>query len=160
MSKTIKTYAVYGIMDWICQISSGRCIFTIPFSGGAMTTLGVTPATYTTDNAVIQMVIEKSDHFRKGKIKLNKCIVIEEKAKQKTPVVIEEKIPAEEVPTPAVEVYDAQSIDADLEPVEISDVASAKNYLVENYGLSASALRSKAKIIAAAKEKGIAFIGI
>lgn len=44
--------------------------------------------------------------------------------------------------------------------VEVSSLDDAKAYLVENHGCKASDLRSKAKIVAAAAERGIKFIGI
>ena len=47
-----------------------------------------------------------------------------------------------------------------LTRVEVSSLDDAKAYLVENHGCKASDLRSKAKIVAAAAERGIKFIGI
>lgn len=54
-----------------------------------------------------------------------------------------------------------EAIDAvDVTKVYVSDIGEAKEYLVDNYGYSASNLRSKKAILEAASEKGIEFVGI
>lgn len=63
-----KTYAARGLLDFKMALHVGGAIIRIAFTGGYMTANGVVPAKYTTDSPAIQRMIEKSEHFRKGKI--------------------------------------------------------------------------------------------
>ena len=47
-----------------------------------------------------------------------------------------------------------------LTTITVSDLAAAKDYLCDKFGLSRTKLRSSAAIIAAARENGIVFSGI
>lgn len=68
----MKTYAVYGIMEWLCQIVvNKKSKISILFCGGSMTGYGVTPALYRTDSPVVQAVIENSYYYKTGKIVLH-----------------------------------------------------------------------------------------
>ena len=62
------TYGVPGLVDWIAEIKAGAATLRVHFSGGALTTYGVTPAEYTTANPFIQKVIEQSSEFKNGRI--------------------------------------------------------------------------------------------
>ncbi len=68
--KTGKTYAVYGLMEWVALLPVGGSVVRIPFTGGSISGYGVKPATFTTDNEVLQRLIENSRHFRSGKIRV------------------------------------------------------------------------------------------
>lgn len=65
-----KTYGVSGLMDWTTQIKAGKGAVSVHFTGGALTAYGVTPATFSTANPFFQGVIENSEHFKSGRIKL------------------------------------------------------------------------------------------
>lgn len=67
----IKTYAARGLLDWQMAINAGGAIIRLRFSGGSMGSNGVIPAKYTTDNPVIQHLIETSEHFKNGRIYLH-----------------------------------------------------------------------------------------
>ena len=54
----IRTYGVEGYMDWQCEIPVGRARAIVHFSGGTMTSYGVTPAEYSTGDPVQQRIIE------------------------------------------------------------------------------------------------------
>jgi len=64
------TYGVKGLMEWECQIRNGKTLLHVTFTGGTQTEYGVTPAKYSTDNPVIQRIIENSDYFKRGRITL------------------------------------------------------------------------------------------
>jgi uncharacterized protein YdaT len=49
---------------------------------------------------------------------------------------------------------------ASMVTVRVSDIADAKDYLVDTYGMSAGSLRSKKAIVDAAESKNIIFEGI
>lgn len=62
------TYGAPRLVDWVAQIKAGAATVRVHFSGGALTSYGVTPAEYTTDNPFMQKVIEQSDYFKEGRI--------------------------------------------------------------------------------------------
>lgn len=70
MKKTRKTYGVYNLVEWHALLKVGKATVKVAFIGGSITTQGVTPATFTTDNPIVQIAIEHSAEFAKGKIKL------------------------------------------------------------------------------------------
>lgn len=57
-------------MEWSALIGNGSVCVRVEFTGGSVTGYGVTPAEYTTGNPVIQALIEGSDYFRSGRIRL------------------------------------------------------------------------------------------
>lgn len=69
-----KTYGVSGLIDWQAQIKAGKASLIVTFTGGGLTSYGVTPAQYTTENILFQKIIENSREFKKGKIKLIRTI--------------------------------------------------------------------------------------
>lgn len=76
------TYGAPRLVDWVAQIKAGAATVKVHFTGGAMTSYGVTPAEYTTANLFIQKVIEQSKYFKEGRIiKLRSTTVIPEPAK-------------------------------------------------------------------------------
>lgn len=64
------TYGVMGMMEWIALIPAAHNTVRVRFSGGSMSGYGVTPATFTTTNPVVMEMIEKSEYFERGKIRL------------------------------------------------------------------------------------------
>lgn len=72
MKRSKKVYGVYNIVEWYANIRAGKATVRVLFSGGAMTTQGVTPATFTTNDPIVQLAIEHSEPYRNGKIKLIK----------------------------------------------------------------------------------------
>lgn len=59
------------MMEWVALIPTPCNMMRIRFSGGSLSGYGVTPATYSTDNPAIQHLIENSDFFRSGRIRLS-----------------------------------------------------------------------------------------
>ncbi len=64
------TYGAPRLVDWVAQIKAGAATVRVHFTGGALTSYGVTPAEYTTANPFIQKVIEQSTYFKEGRITL------------------------------------------------------------------------------------------
>lgn len=62
------TYGAPRLVDWVAQIKVGSATLRIHFTGGALTSYGITPAEYTTANPFIQRVIEQSNYFKEGRI--------------------------------------------------------------------------------------------
>lgn len=75
------TYGAPRLVDWVAQIKVGAASVRVHFTGGALTSYGVTPAEFTTSNPFIQKVIENSSYFKEGRIKVLRRAEIEEPKK-------------------------------------------------------------------------------
>lgn len=145
-------------MEWSAMIPAGSARMHIHFSGGALTGYGVTPAEYSTDDLLIQRIIENSDYFKVGKIQLLRAVEVEGKGrevfgkKSSKPVVAQQDALPEEKQEEVAE--------EPLTEVAVSDLEEAKEYLVEQFGIARSKLRSKVTINESARENGIVFTGI
>lgn len=115
----IKTYCVEGFIDWQCQIPVGRARATIHFSGGAMTAYGVTPATYSTGDPVKQKIIENSEFYKKGRIKLLRKTGEPDPVKPRVPKTKVTTEPVQsEVPAPKAEDNAAEAASCFVAPVD------------------------------------------
>lgn len=76
-----RTYGAPRLVDWVAQIKAGAATVRVHFTGGALTSYGVTPAEYTTDSPFIQKVIEQSRYYKEGRIILLRKTEIAEPAK-------------------------------------------------------------------------------
>lgn len=144
-----KTYGVSGLMEWQARIHCGKAVIVVPFTGGTLTGYGVSPAEYTTDNVVVQRVIEGSDYFRSGRIRLLREIEIASNAEQSA-----------KVEATAVETHEAPRAEG-MENVSVASMEDARAYLLERFSdVSASQLRSKKAIAECARVHNIAFTGV
>ena len=75
------TYGAPRLVDWVAQIKVGAASVRVHFTGGALTSYGVTPAEFTTSNPFIQKVIENSSYFKEGRIIVQRRAKIEEPQK-------------------------------------------------------------------------------
>ena len=75
------TYGAPRLVDWVAQIKAGAATVRVHFTGGALTSYGVTPAEYTTANPFIQKVIEQSTYFKEGRIILLRRTALPDVAK-------------------------------------------------------------------------------
>lgn len=62
------TYGVRDLLEWQMEIPVGARKLTLNFTGGMMTAYSATPASFTTDDPVLQRLIEGTAWFRKGRI--------------------------------------------------------------------------------------------
>ena len=134
--KALKVYGVNGLMEWHCQIATGGATFHFEFVDGIMTAHGSTPAKFKTENILFQNIIENSNYFKNGRIKLLKTIVLE----ADEPKV---ELPKDEV-----------------KKIKVSCLEDAKQILCDEYGVDALSLTGKRSIVNAAKERKIEFEGI
>lgn len=140
----------------------------LSFTDGAINTGGITPAQYRTSNLAIQDLIESSEEFKSGKIKLLKTYKTAQKlATAKTVKTATKADTVTETPvTPIAEATTAEespaetATDADgLIAVEVSDIESdGKQYLVKECGVPSKKLLSVAAVLAEAKANGIKFV--
>lgn len=179
------TYGAPRLVDWVAQIKAGAATVRVHFTGGALTSYGVTPAEYTTDNPFIQKVIEQSNYFKEGRIILLRRAETATKGKPVKPSKPKQKpVPAakpaeqteatpapEPTPTPAAPETEIPVInedapasteeetDSDIVSVEVSCLQDAQAYLQENYNISSYKVRSYEAAQRAAAEHGVKFVG-
>ena len=142
-----KTYGVRGLMEWNAVLRVGRAVIEIPFSGGALTAFGNTPAMYTTRDKFFQSIIEGSEAYKRGKIELLKSVEDGEEEIKREEIKREEKtVESEE--------------DRSVREIEVADKSEAIEYLKENFdnGYSATKLRSNAAFESACVECGVRFV--
>ena len=175
-------------MDWVAQIRVGAASVRVHFTGGALTSYGVTPAEVTTSNPFIQKVIENSSYFKEGRIIIQRRTAIEGpkkpavKAKPKaqavpqaapapqpkdeepvegtqTHVEAEVQETAEEAPVAEAEAQAEGTAPTGLTKVEVACFQDALAYLQENFNISSYKVRSYEAAQKAASEHGIEFVG-
>ncbi len=130
MEKVTKTYGVYGFMDWQPIIYVGKSKFSPLFSGGSATAYGETPAKYITSNPVFQQIIENSDYFKSGHIKL-----LYQTGNDKKPLNNVEEVKYEDLSFPSM--------------------GDAVSYMNEKFGTPKTKMRSLEAIIEAGKAHGV-----
>lgn len=122
-----KTYVIRGAVEYTIQATGKNGKMNIRFENGSVSGLGTVPARCTTANEEEQRVIENTEEYKKGKIKIES--------------IEETKKPAEKV--------------AGLE-AEVTTLQQARQYLIEK-GVSIEKLQNKADIKACAAEMNITF---
>lgn len=180
------TYGAPRLVDWVAQIKVGAASVRVHFTGGALTSYGVTPAEFTTSNPFIQKVIENSSYFKEGRIIVQRRAKIEEpqkpapKAKPKAqpapqpapapqpkaeepvaeapaPVEAEEQETAE--PEPAAEAQAEEAETNGITKVPVTCLPDAQAYLQENFNISSYKVRSCEIAQKIAAEHGFQFTG-
>lgn len=120
-----KRYAVYGLVEWYANIDGCEC----NFKNGTINAIAVVPATYTTSNKKEQEIIENSQYFKNGKIKLDKTY------------------------NEPVGQFDTTE---DAPEAKVKTLQQARLFLMD-MGVAMEDLQSRAKVLEVAKEKGITF---
>lgn len=167
MDKTIKTYGVNGLMEWHARLPLGKTTLLVDFTGGSLTGYGVSPATYTTGNEVVQRVIESSRPYREGKIRLLRSLTQTVGATAKAREgALPSPAPAGATHTPCAPLpASAQCAplpgaapaggQPDLFSYEATDEADAADYLSGSHGVAPEKLNSRADIFREASRLGI-----
>lgn len=168
------TYGAPRLVDWVAQIKAGAATVRVHFTGGALTSYGVTPAEYTTSNPFIQKVIENSSYFKEGRIIIQRRATIEEpkkpapKAKPKaqpapqpapTPAPVEAEPQEAAEPEPAAEAQTEEAEANGITKVPVTCLPDAHAYLQENFNISSYKVRSCEIAQKIAAEHGIQFTG-
>ncbi len=183
------TYGAPRLVDWVAQIKAGAATVRVHFTGGALTSYGVTPAEYTTGNPFIQKVIEQSSYFKEGRIILLRRTQIPDNTMPVKPAKANAKPKQQTVPKPApvepveesaapvdaaAEVHDAKKPEQTAEDiedvaeavatdsltiVEASCLQDAQAYLQEQFNISSYKVRSYDAAQKAASEHGVKFVG-
>lgn len=131
-----KRYAVKGKVEMSILVPVNNAKLRINFTNGIINADGIFPATFTTSDPVVQTAIENSTFFQKGLIKIEKSYkigVIEEKKEEKE---------AEE--------------EFHLFP-EVKNMQSAREILINQFGVSLSDLQDKEHVQKKAAQLKIKF---
>lgn len=182
------TYGAPRLVDWVAQIKAGAATVRVHFTGGALTSYGVTPAEYTTSNPFIQKVIENSSYFKEGRIILLRRTTVEEPKKPTpkpkaqpapqpapapqpkveepvaetpapAPVPVEAEVQQATEPEPSTEEQAEETETSGLTKVEVTCLPDAQAYLQENFNISSYKVRNCETAQLIAAEHGIQFTG-
>lgn len=183
MKKKKIIYGVAGMLDYQALIKVGSAKMKISFTNGSSNEAGRTPATFSTDNPIIQLAIENSKEFKSGLItKVHVVNTDEEVYIESEHVALQGDEPAgtsdgtgnDEELTGGKQGADTpdkkeQEQTADESPVTKSEEETvntptrkeftcnddAKDFFETEFGVKRSALRTRADIIAYGKNNGI-----
>lgn len=134
--KKIITYEIFGQVERSSYFKVGKALMRVEFKGGSINSAGLVPATFVTDNSLLQKAIENSDAFRSGQIKRGK---VEELAEPSDAPVGDNEEKGNSFP-------------------DVTNMQQARTLLMaEPYSLSLSELQTKAAIKKKAEECGILF---
>lgn len=182
------TYGAPRLVDWVAQIKAGAATVRVHFTGGALTSYGVTPAEYTTSNPFIQKVIENSSYFKEGRIILLRRTTVEAPKKPApkpkaqpapqpapapqpkveepvaetptpAPVPVEAEVQQATEPEPSTEEQAEETETSGLTKVEVTCLPDAQAYLQENFNISSYKVRNCETAQLIAAEHGIQFTG-
>lgn len=173
MKKKRITYGVSGMMEYQSLIRFGKNTLKVTFTGGSMNAIGVTPATFTTGNFLIQQAIENSSEFKRGRISIVSTIELNEDlriecatpapapAPTKSEQAKESNAPATTGGSDGDEQTKAEGKEESATPmtqVEFSCNDDAKDYLEQTFGCVRSKLRNRDDIVNAGKANNVEII--
>lgn len=164
------TYGAPGLVDWVAQIKVGGATVRVHFTGGALTSYGVTPAEYTTSNAFMQKVIENSSYFKDGRITEVRRAAVEEpqRAEPKGNANRTDLSPTLDAwegdarggtPLHSIGGEAGEAGSAGVTKVAVTCLPDAQAYLQENFNISSYKVRSCEIAQKIAGEHGIQFTG-
>ena len=173
VNKSKTTYGVYNLIEWHALLHLGKGRVKVTFTGGSITTQGVTPATFTTEDPVVQFAIERSPEFKSGKIKVVRRVKLEglipiernglgprskDLAQNHSGGMGQDGgggFGAEDGAGSSEEGGETAAAGIGMTQVEFASNDEAKDYLEQNFGLVRSKLRNKEDIYKAGKANGV-----
>lgn len=142
-----KKYAIYGKVEMSVLIPVNNAKLRVNFANGVITPSGITPATFSTSDPVVQTAIENNRLYLKGMIKLEKSFKIGEvEVNDEKPVSDEDKNEKEPESQSSVKSYP-----------DVKNVQSAREILIREYNVSIAELQDKERIKMKSEELGIEF---
>ena len=145
-----KRYEVRGMMEWHPVLRAGRGRVKVSFTGGHLAEGCVTPASFTTSDAVVQRVIENSQYFRTGRIRLGS-----QQADDEPPETPHKKGAPGKLVKKAEAPAAAPAGEATLFDMEFEDTIAASDYLRYKKGVEKTEFFTGQNCIDKAKELGI-----
>lgn len=133
-----KRYAIHGKVEMSVLIPVNNAKLRVNFTNGVINSNGITPATFSTSDPVVQTAIENNRLYEKGIIKLDKKWKIGEieETKKESP----EKETSEYTNYP-----------------DVKNAQSAREVLIRDYNVSLAELQDKERIKNKAEELKVKF---
>lgn len=142
-----KKYAIYGKVEMSVLIPVNNAKLRVNFANGVITPSGITPATFSTSDPVVQTAIENNRLYLKGMIKIEKSFKIGEvEVNDEKPVSDEDKNEKEPESQSSVKSYP-----------DVKNVQSAREILIREYNVPITELQDKERIKMKSEELGIEF---
>lgn len=157
----VKTYAIHGLSEWHGDVKAGSISVRVSFTGGTASPSGALPAYFVTKDPVTQFIIENSNEYKKGFIRLDMQQLIAGEHPRMGVHKKSAEIPATAVEPESVPVEDPAADNDGVQKVSVADKNDAIEWLKEHNpeaGYTASKLRSKEVFEAACKECNVEFI--
>lgn len=154
----IKTYGINGLLEWHGVVHSGGIKMKVDFTNGSVTAYGVAPATFITKHELTQHIIENSEEFKSGRIRL----VSKNELPNEVSVIEAETEPVDEAPAAQEEVAESNEapVENGVQKVSVSDKSEAVEWLKEHYPekeYNGFKLRGKEAFASACKECNVEF---
>lgn len=135
-------------MEWSPIVTIAKRSITLHFTGGTASGTGIRPATFRTNNAIVQLAIENSHHFKSGRI-----FIVDEKELDDPQKLAQSGVDSSQGGNDAPNDNDVT--------IEVSGLEEAVDYLTTRFDDAANAkLNSKKAVLAFAKSKGVIFKGL
>lgn len=142
-----KRYAIYGKVEMSVLIPLNNAKLRVNFANGVITPSGITPATFSTSDPIVQTAIENHMLYIKGMIKLERSFKIGEvEVNDEKPVSDEDKNEKEPESQSSVKSYP-----------DVKNVQSAREILIREYNVPIAELQDKERIKMKSEELGIEF---
>lgn len=132
-----KRYAIHGKVEMSVLIPINNAKLRVNFTNGVINSNGITPATFSTSDPVVQTAIENNKLYQKGLIKLDKKWKIGE---------------IEPLQNEVQENKDSYTVYTDVKSVQ-----SAREVLIRDYKIPLSELQDKERIKNKAEELKVKF---
>lgn len=139
--KAMKTYGIHGLLEWHGTIHSKGLTMKLDFTNGSTTAYGVAPATFITKDEITQHIIENSNEFKSGRIKLVRSVELPD----------EEKKGGDKSASKAT--ADGKSIKAYPEVTKTQEAIE----VLKEYGVDSAEVKTKADAKRFAAENNISF---
>lgn len=160
------------MMEYQAVIKIGRSTMKVLFTDGSMNAMGMNPATYSTDNLMVQSAIENSDQFKLGRIKVVSVIYLDEELQIMHNAVKEVKEVKDGEPVEGADQSDnteqpeesgeestkAEEGNSTMTEMEFDNNDDAKDYLEQTFGCVRSKLRNREEIKGAGEANGVKII--
>ena len=161
MARYKKTYGIDNYAERQITIMMGKASLNVVFSGGASTGYGNTPAQFTTSEPIFQHAIEHCPLFLKGGIRILSEIELEDEPQEvgETEEQRAQRMAKVRAAKETAHDEDNQPQSTEVTEVEVTCIEDAKQYMMDNYGYSARALKTAKNILDAAKHNGVRFNG-
>lgn len=157
MKKKRIIYGVYGMMEYQSVVRIGKNLIKVHFADGSTTATGITPATFSSENIMMQNAIESCEDFRRGRIKrvrvieLNEEIVIDHNPTKTS------ESNSNSITNPGTNEDNSENA---MKRIPVNDISEAREWLAEKYGVSRTLIRTVKSVKEQAERLGIEFEGL